>query len=65
VGQRVHARIRHQGALYAAEVTGMEGDRVDLRFTSPARAVVPGQAVVLYDGEDVLGGAWIRRQVGP
>ena len=29
--------------------------------THPAGAVAPGQAAVLYDGERVLGGGWIRR----
>ena len=28
---------------------------------APAGAVAPGQAAVLYDGERVLGGGWIRR----
>ncbi len=27
---------------------------------APAGAVAPGQAAVLYDGERVLGGGWIR-----
>jgi tRNA-specific 2-thiouridylase len=28
-------------------------------FDEPQYAVTPGQAVVLYDGENVLGGGWI------
>jgi tRNA-specific 2-thiouridylase len=31
-----------------------------LEFDSPVRAVAPGQAAVLYDGDKVLGGGWIR-----
>ncbi|HAX43984.1 MAG TPA: tRNA 2-thiouridine(34) synthase MnmA, partial [Solibacterales bacterium] len=34
--------------------------RVEVRFDSPQRAVTPGQAAVLYDGDTVLGGGWIE-----
>ena len=34
-----------------------QGDRV--QFTQPQFGVAPGQAVVFYDGERVLGGGWI------
>ena len=33
----------------------------ELVLDAPAGAVAPGQAAVLYDGERVLGGGWIRR----
>ena len=36
-----------------------EGDTVIAEFDSPVRAVTPGQALVLYDGEYVLGGGTI------
>ena len=67
-GEAVHARIRHRGALVPCEIDPSaplseegEAGRLTLRFLSPARAATPGQAVVLYAGEDVLGGGWIRR----
>lgn len=58
----LRARIRHRGALHAAELIAREP--VTLRLTSPARAVAPGQAVVLYaaDGDEVIGGGWIKRR---
>ena len=59
-GQVVHARIRHRGALLPATVDGDDATP-HVRFLEPARAVAPGQAVVLYDGDAVLGGAWITR----
>ena len=37
---------------------------VSVRFDEPVWAVAPGQAVVLYQGDQVLGGGWIRRAVG-
>jgi tRNA-specific 2-thiouridylase len=33
--------------------------RLRLLFDEPRRAITPGQSVVLYDGEDVLGGGVI------
>ncbi len=38
----------------------VEGDRIHVRFDEPQFGVTPGQAVVLYDGDRVLGGGWIR-----
>lgn len=57
----VFARIRHRGALIPAHVGG--GDTFEVRFDQAARAVTPGQSVVLYgaDRATVLGGAIIER----
>ncbi len=35
-----------------------------LEFDTPEYGVSPGQAAVLYDGERVLGGAWIEETIG-
>ena len=42
-------------------VTEFEGGVVQVEFGEPQRAVVPGQAIVFYQGDEVLGGAWIDR----
>ena len=55
----MEARIRHQGRRLAATVG--DGERPEVRFDEPAWGVSPGQAVVIYRGDKVLGGAWIRR----
>ena len=34
-------------------------DELTVRFDEPQSAITPGQAVVLYDGDTVLGGGWI------
>lgn len=58
-GQSVQARIRHRGELYPATVHLTGEDTFRVVFTKPARAVSPGQSVVVYDGERVLGGGII------
>ncbi len=40
-------------------MSGAESFRVI--FEEPVRAVTPGQAAVVYDGDRVLGGGWIER----
>ena len=37
------------------------GAQVRVVFDEPQRAITPGQAVVFYDGDVVIGGAWIER----
>ena len=58
--KKVLAKIRynHPGAWCTVEKTGV--DEITCRFEEPQRAVTPGQAVVLYDGDYVLGGGTIR-----
>jgi len=55
---RCMARLRHRQALQEAEVV-IEDERMRLEFAQPQRAVTPGQAVVLYDGEVCLGGGTV------
>jgi len=50
-------RYRHPGEGATVRV---EGDRLRVAFDSPQRSVTPGQALVLYDGKEVLGGGWIE-----
>lgn len=38
-----------------------EDQTLHVAFPEPRTAITPGQAVVLYEGDDVLGGAWIDR----
>ena len=58
---RADVKIRYLHTPAAATVHTLGGDRVRVVFDEPQRAVAPGQAVVFYDGEVVLGGAWIDR----
>lgn len=51
-------RYRHPGA--AARVTLTDTDQVHVEFDRPQTSVAPGQAVVFYRGDQVLGGGWIQ-----
>lgn len=55
------AKIRYRHDPAAASVVVTAGEGVLVRFAEPQSAVTPGQAVVLYDGERVLGGGWIEK----
>lgn len=57
--RRVTARIRHRHHDAPATVTADGDAAAHLQFDEPQLAVTPGQAVVFYDGEEVLGGGWI------
>lgn len=56
---RITARIRHRHADAAATVVSDGRDTASITFDAPQLAVTPGQAVVFYDGPEVVGGGWI------
>jgi tRNA-specific 2-thiouridylase len=56
---QVTAQIRHRHRAAAATARALDGNRVELCFDEPQLAVTPGQAVVLYVGDAVVGGGWI------
>ena len=56
---RVKAKIRYRQAEQPAAVVQTGPDTIRVTFDEPQRAVTPGQAVVLYDGDEVIGGAVI------
>ena len=59
-GSRVTAQIRYRHREAAASITPLEDARAHVRFDEPQIAVAPGQAVVFYDGDVVVGGGWIE-----
>jgi tRNA-specific 2-thiouridylase len=56
---RCHAKIRYNSIPQPAVATRSGEDELGVRFDEPQSAVTPGQAVVLFDGDVVLGGGWI------
>ena len=53
-------KIRYLHNAVPATIHTLDGGKVRVVFDEPQRAVTPGQAVVFYDGDTVLGGAWIE-----
>lgn len=58
---RAAVKIRSRHAEAAATIRPIDGGRVEVDFDVPQMAVTPGQAAVFYQGEQVIGGAWITR----
>lgn len=61
-GQSVGLRIRHSKTEYAATIHLTEQGAV-LKLNTEARAPTPGQLAVFYDGDLVLGSAWISDEI--
>src|SRR6185503_3004996 len=63
--RRVAAQIRHRHQAAPATVqpiapTPSGAARAEVVFDTPQLAITPGQAVVFYDGDEVVGGGWIE-----
>jgi len=56
------AKIRYLHNEAEAEITPIDEDRVHVRFKEPQMAITPGQAVVFYDGDTVIGGGTIEKK---
>lgn len=60
---RVSAQIRYRSPAAAAELTPGESHTAHVRFDDPQRAIAPGQSVVFYEGDRLLGGGTITEAV--
>lgn len=56
---RVLARVRYRAEPAPAEIVPAHGGHVEVRFDEPQRAITPGQAVVFYHDDVVVGGGTI------
>lgn len=56
---KVKCKVRYNQTEVPCTVYPIENDRIKVDFDNPQRAVTPGQAVVFYDGDIVVGGATI------
>jgi tRNA-uridine 2-sulfurtransferase len=61
--RRVTAQIRYRHREAPAWVDALPDGRARVDFDEPQSAVAPGQAVVFYDGDTVVGGGWIESGV--
>jgi tRNA-specific 2-thiouridylase len=57
--RRVTAQIRHRHPAAPARVQARDGGNADVVFDTPQVAVAPGQAVVFFEEDVVVGGGWI------
>jgi tRNA-specific 2-thiouridylase len=55
----VTAQIRHRHRAAPGRVRALDANRAELVFDAPQSAITPGQAVVFYDEDIVVGGGWI------
>lgn len=60
-GARVSVRVRHRAEPAIAELVRVDGDEIELALDEPVAAITPGQSLVMYDGDRVLGGGFIER----
>lgn len=60
-GSNVQLQVRHRAPPAAATLVRRHGDEIELALDEPVAAITPGQSLVLYDGDRVLGGGIIER----
>ena len=60
---RVKAQIRNRHQAAPATVCSRADGEVSVDFDAPQRAITPGQAVVFYDDDTVVGGGWIKESL--
>ncbi|HEX8848021.1 MAG TPA: tRNA 2-thiouridine(34) synthase MnmA [Gemmatimonadaceae bacterium] len=60
VGEHVEIQVRHRSTPAPAEIVRMDGDEIELALDEPVAAIAPGQSLVLYRGDLVLGGGVIE-----
>jgi tRNA-specific 2-thiouridylase len=65
VGTRLSAKIRYRQADQACALIEVDPDRLLLEFAEAQRAITPGQSVVIYDGDECLGGGVISASNAP
>jgi tRNA-uridine 2-sulfurtransferase len=58
--RRAQVKVRYRHAEAPATLRPLPGERLEVLFDQPQRAITAGQAAVFYDGPVCLGGAWIE-----
>lgn len=56
----VEAKIRYRHKPARGKVRLLDNDTVQVIFDEPQKAITPGQAVVFYQDDNVIGGGWIK-----
>lgn len=58
--ERLSAKVRYKQSEQPATVEPLDDGRIRVTYDEPQRAISPGQSVVLYDGDVVVGGGIIE-----
>ena len=58
IEKKVDAKIRYRSPESSASIRFIDG-RLHVLFDQPQRSITPGQAIVFYSNDKVLGGGWI------
>jgi tRNA-specific 2-thiouridylase len=61
LGARVEVQVRHRAAPVAGELVRVDDGEIEIALEEAVAAITPGQSLVLYNGERVLGGGVIER----
>lgn len=57
---KITAKIRYNQSEKPAIIKPLNENEIEVEFENPQRAITPGQAVVFYNGDNVLGGGIIK-----
>ena len=60
-GDEVEVQVRHRAAPARGTIVRLDADEVEIALDVPVAAIAPGQSLVLYRGDVVLGGGVIER----
>jgi tRNA-uridine 2-sulfurtransferase len=60
-GTECEAQLRAHGDPHPARIESSDNEAVHVRFDTPVDQAAPGQSLVLYRGDEILGGGMIRR----
>ncbi len=63
IGDSISVRVRHRAPLVPGELIRHDNGEIEIALDEPVSAITPGQSVVLYDVERVLGGGFIETAV--
>jgi tRNA-specific 2-thiouridylase len=61
IGDQIAVRIRHRAPLARGELIRIDENEIEIALEDPVSAIAPGQSIVLYDADRVLGGGIIER----
>jgi tRNA-specific 2-thiouridylase len=58
--EHVSVQVRHRAPAVPAQIIRNDGSEIELALDEPVSAITPGQSVVFYDGDRVIGGGVIE-----